>query len=154
MLLLLLIPAALVLGVPAGAIDLTGTWTGSFKCSEFNGAKDKFPEPAQILRITQTGGNLAVDWVGSADQTGLAIDDVKAPDKKGEAALVDCETTADLATGYGEIALLKAKVDRAKGKGSLKGTSIYSPDGLAVGDCKWSFKLTDPTDPGVAAVCP
>ena len=37
---MLLLAAAALVAVPAGAFDLTGTWEGSFKCTEFdNGVK-------------------------------------------------------------------------------------------------------------------
>jgi len=151
---LALLFSLLALGAsPAAALDLTGTWEGTFKCSVFDGFKDKFKEPGEILRITQVGDDLNIEWLGTADQSGVAIADLKSPDTKGAAALSDCETHADLATGYSEIAVLKAKVNRSKGKGKLKGTSIWSEEGAVIGDCKWKFKLVDPSDPGVLG-CP
>jgi hypothetical protein len=150
----LLVPLLALAAQPAVALDLTGTWEGKFKCSVFDGATEKFTQPGEILRITQQGDDLNVEWAGVADLTGLAIADVKSPDTKGAAALADCETSADLENGpYSEIAVLSAKINRAKAKGSLKGTSIWSPDADAVGDCKWKFKLVDASDPG-ALGCP
>jgi hypothetical protein len=148
-----LLLAAALLAVPAGAIDLTGTWEGTFNCTEFDGEKDKFSQKGEILLITQVGNVLNIDWSGSPI-AGITIDDVKKPDEKGAAALVDCETTTDLTTGYAELANLTAKVNRPKGKGSLKGTSVYTQDGDSVGTCKWKFKLMNLADPLVPATCP
>ena len=150
-----LIAAAAFAAVPAGAFDLTGTWEGSFNCSRFDGEKDKFTQNG-VLLITQTGTALNVEWVGLSDLEGIAIYDTKKPDEKGQAALIDCTTTNDLtaAGSYAEITSLKVKANRAKGKGSLKGTSVYSEDGISAGQCKWNFKLTNTADPLVAATCP
>ena len=149
----LAIGCALAAG-PAAALDLTGTWVGKFTCSEFDGAAQRFAETGEALRITQTGNDVNVEWVGVsaagvATFTGTAIPDAKAPDTKGEAALLDCGSSADVLANYSEIVRLAAKVNREKGKGSLKGLTIYSPVGLVAGSCKASFKLVDPADPGV-----
>jgi hypothetical protein len=148
-----LIIAAAFAAVPAGAIDLTGTWVGTFNCAEFDGEKHKFSQKGEILLITQVGNALNIDWGGNPI-AGIAIDDIKKPDDKGAAALVDCDTTTDPTSGYSELANLKAKVNRPKGKGSLKGTSVYTQDGSATGQCKWSFKLENTADPLVPATCP
>jgi len=135
---------------PAAALDLTGTWEGKFTCSQFDGAPARFSEPDETLRITQAGNDVNVDWVGIATWTGVVIADVKTPDAKGEVALLDCASTADLFGNYSEIVRLAAKVNREKGKGSLKGLTIYSPPGLVAGSCKASFKLVDPAAPDPA----
>ena len=148
----ILLLAAAFVAVPAGAIDLTGTWEGTFNCSQFDGVKDKFSQKGEILLITQVGNVLNIDWGGSPI-AGIKIDDVNKPAEKGAAAIIDCDTTTDLTTGYAELANLTAKVNRAKGKGSLKGTSVYTQDGDSTGQCKWSFKLVNLADPG-ATGCP
>jgi hypothetical protein len=153
----ILLAVSALLAAPAAAIDLTGTWEGSFKCAEFDGSKFKFKDTDEILEITQSGTVLNVLWTTtSPDPTpiqGIAIDDDKKPDQKGSAAMIDCDTTTDLTSGYGEIANLQASVNRTKGKGKLKGKSIYTVGGDVVGECKWSFKLMDLADPG-ATGCP
>ena len=152
----LLLAAAALVAVPAGAIDLTGTWEGSFNCSEFDGVKFKFTEKNEILLITHVGNALNIDWDGKPI-AGIAINDASKPDEKGAAALVDCRTTTDPTTGYAELASLTAKMNRLKGKGSLKGTSVYTGSGVMldwVGTCKWKFKLIDLADPAVPATCP
>ena len=148
-----LIAAAAFAAVPAGAIDLTGTWVGTFNCSEFDGEKHKFSQKGEVLLITQVGTMLNIDW-GGDPIAGIAIDDLNKPNEKGAAALVDCDTTTDPTTGYSELANLTAKMNRPKGKGSLKGTSTYTQDGDVTGQCKWNFKLMSTADPLVPATCP
>jgi hypothetical protein len=146
---------------PAAALDLTGTWEGKFTCSAWDeGALFRFPQPGQILRISQTGSEVRVEWGDPNVLTpvlipisGVAIPDAKSPDTKGEVALADCETSADLVTHYGELARYTVRVNREKGKGSLKGLTIYARPTSEVGSCKASFKLVDPADPGVGG-CP
>lgn len=142
--------------LPAVALDLTGTWTGRFVCSEFDGAKGKFPEDATLL-ISQNGNDLNILWVDVGNYSGVAIPDQRKPDAKGEAKMVECDTDADMFDGYDELARLRAKVNRNRGSGSLKGESFYAPNapvaGLVAGSCKWSFKRTDTADPAAGA-CP
>jgi len=143
---------------PADALNLTGTWSGKFKCSNYDGLKFSTLDKNQTLKISQVGQNVSAEWVGVAKFTGFVIDDLKKPDSKGQAALADCSTNFDLSGGFAEMAKLSASVNPNKGKGSLSGTSVYSvPESQdvlkTVGQCKWSFKLIDPQDPGVAAGC-
>ena len=148
-----LLAAAALLAAPAGAIDLTGTWVGGTKCSVYNGERNKFSSKGQILLITQVGNVLNIDWDGDP-MAGIAINDLSKPDAKGAAAFVSCYTTTDPTTGYAELSTLQAKVNRPKGKGSLRGTGIYTVDGNFVATCQWKFKLTSTADPGVPATCP
>lgn len=143
----------LLLAAPAAALDLTGTWVGKFSCSVFDGEPDRFPEPAETLRISQQGSELRVEWVDAARLSGVALADAGRPDTKGEVALADCTTGPDLFTQYAELVRLSARVNREKGSGSLRGFSIYAPSGVVAGSCSWSFRLSDPTDPAVAG-CP
>jgi hypothetical protein len=151
----ILLAVAVLLGAPAGAIDLTGTWVGDFKCTEFDGVKTKQPDPGQTLQITQTGNALNVEWGGASSFEGFAVADAKKPDNKGMAAIIDCDTTNDIASAstYGEMANLQLKVDRVKGKGKLKGSSLYTSDGDTIGECKWKFTLINMADPS-APGCP
>jgi len=131
-------------GSPAGALDLTSTWLGKYTCTEYNGTLSKFTVKDDEMRITQTGDVFAVD---SENQfSGVSLPDDKKPDTKGEAKLANCDTDNVVSNGGDEIARLSAKVDREKGKGKLKGSSIYTFPG-GVGTCKWSYKLTDPANP-------
>ena len=142
-------------GAPAG-LDLTGTWVGGLKCTEFGeDGSSKFPTEVD-LEISHAGDDLAVDWVGTAGlYAGLSIPDPRDPTGRGVVSLVDCETDSDPLTGFGEMSILKAKVDRDRGKGILRGESNYTfiDDGNFIGACKWKFKLVDTTDPVIAG-CP
>jgi hypothetical protein len=131
-------------GSPAGALDLTGTWLGKYSCTEYDGTLSKFAVKDDEMRITQTGDVFAVD---SQNQfSGVSLPDAKKPETKGEAKLANCTTDNVMSNGGDELARLSAKVDREKGKGKLRGSSIYTFPG-GVGTCKWSYKLTDPANP-------
>lgn len=156
----------------AGAVNLTGTWTGKFACTGFDGANFSFVQPsrgqqAQSLKISQPqGGNsLSVQWfdgpVCASIFTGFVIDNRNNPETKGHAAIGRAGTKADITSGVSEIVDLNATMNPSKGRGSLTGKSIYAdPDpidpnlGPEVTQCKWTFKLVDTTDPGILASCP
>lgn len=136
---------------PATALDLTGTWVGKFTCKVYDGTLATFKVTDDTMAIPQVGDTFAVD---SANQfSGVAVPDSRSPDKKGEAKMANCTTDNDPTNGGDEIARLKAKVDRAKGKGKLKGVSVFTDPG-AFGACKWSYKLVDPSDPGATGCTP
>lgn len=139
----------LLAAAPAYALNLTGTWVGGFQCSAYDGAPSTFPESEEILRITQAGDAVNVEWVGVSTLTGVAISDAKSPETNGEVALADCATGPNLLTSYAELVRLEARVDREKGTGKLVGVSISGPSGLVIEGCRWSFKLSDLPDPEV-----
>jgi hypothetical protein len=146
------------------AVDLTGTWTGKLTCSAFTGEKFSYTLKNQALQISQAGRNLSLRWVDLNQQsptlnfTGIVIDRTSKADTQGRAAIADCDTDANLASAsaFSEITSLDAKVNRGKGKGTLTGTSVYSypTTPKEVGQCKWSFKLSNTTNPNVAPGCP
>lgn len=140
----------LAFATPAGALDLTGTWLGRFKCTSYDGSKDSFTVTGDTLTITQTGDLLAVD----DNFSGFAIADAGKPLQRGEAMLGHCGTSNDPSVGPSEIARLKAKVDRDKGKGKLKGRSVYTDGGNQIGSCRWSYKLMDTADPDAPGCAP
>jgi hypothetical protein len=151
----------LLTSLPAAAADLTGTWTGRFNCTGFDGKKFSFAQKSQSLKISQTGDNkLSVQWLDgtelAASFSGFVIDNSSKPDTKGRAAIADCGTQADITTGISEIANLDASVNRSKGRGTLKGTSIYTDRTQVpeVTQCKWTFKLTDTANPNIPSGCP
>jgi len=141
---------ALGAAAPAAALDITGTWLGKYTCTEYDGTVTKFTVKGDVMAITQTGDVFAVDSLSQF--SGVSIADAKKPLSKGEVKISNCNTDASISNGGDEIARLKAKVDRTKGKGKLKGSSIYTGPGW-FGVCKWSYKLTSTTDPG-ATGCP
>lgn len=145
------IPCALALAaavaLPAAGLDLTGTWTGKYTCTEYDGALTRFTVRDDVMAISQNGFAFQVD---SQNQfSGVAIPDAKRPDTKGEAKLANCNTDHLVANGGDELARVKVKLDRAKGKGKLKGVSVYTAPGI-VGSCRWSYKLTDPANPNAS----
>jgi hypothetical protein len=158
----------LLISLPARAIDLTGTWTGKFNCSGFDGKKFTFTQKNQSLRISQTADRkLSVQWLDGADLaasfSGFVIENSNKPDTKGRTAIADCGTKADITTGISEIANLDASVNPRKGTGSLNGTSILTDQTVnpadpadlpAVTQCKWVFKLADTANPNVPPGCP
>jgi hypothetical protein len=152
----------------AEALNLTGTWTGKFTCSGFDGVNFSFTQKNQGLKIRQPpGGNLlSVQWLDgeelAATFTGYVIDSITKPTTRGHAALADCATKADITTGVSEIADLNVTLNPNRGTGSLNGTSIYTDqtddpenpnDRPEVTRCRWIFKLADPADPNIPAGC-
>jgi hypothetical protein len=164
----------LIASLPAEAVNLTGTWTGRFRCSGFDGLNFSFVQPnrnqpVQSLRISQpAGGNhLSVQWFDgnalAATFTGFVIDSINRPTTRAHAALADCVTKADITSGVSEIADLNATVNPNRGTGSLTGLSIYTDqtvdpnnpeDRPEVARCRWTFRRTDAGDPNVPPACP
>jgi hypothetical protein len=140
--------------VPASALDLTGTWQGGFKCFEFDGALSRYRVDDATFLISQAGTTLNITWVGEIPLGGLVVADTSKPDTSGFAGLVHCDTDADLTTGFSELAVVKAKVNRPKGKGSLQGAGPYTVDGSRIGVCTIKLRLTDTADPGGAGCTP
>jgi len=149
------------LAAPAGAFDVTGTWSGTRKCQDlFSGAKEKFNEPA-TLRITQTGNAIGIDVEitggGTSSYTALANFSAVKPDK-GEFAMIHCGTNDivgdDLA--FDAIGRMQAATKSGKLKAKIKGTSFFSDTSTAspaLGTCKWSLTRTDGADPIVPPFC-
>ncbi|WP_374089179.1 hypothetical protein [Methylomicrobium lacus] len=164
-----LAPLTLVItfaSAPAGALDITGTWSGKFTCSNFDGLTyNTVSDKKQTLYISQYGENVSVEWVDEANNTtvtyftGSVIAHQNKPSSKGQVALADCSTGPELNAYFSEIAKLSASVNLNTGTGTLTGTSIYSipdsPEAMkTVGQCKWNFKRVNPQDPQVTAGCP
>ena len=86
--------AAACLAQPAAAFDLTGTWEGKQTCKGLSaGEKTSFSFPS-MLRITQTGTELALKVVsdsGTDVYNGIGIDGALKPEA-GEAYFVHCGT--------------------------------------------------------------
>lgn len=140
------------------ALDLSGTWQGNFTCSGFNGQKFNYVDKKHTLKISQSDSALAVKWINeNTDFSGFVIEDQKAPDAKGQLALANCRSKANLTTDT-ELANLSVVINRVRRNGSLTGTSIYTlpsnGSGAVIGQCKWSFKLVDTVDPQISQTCP
>lgn len=156
--------SALAIQVP----NLTGTWQGKIVCSgtAHGAGKIKHTFNNVKLYITQNSNTISIDRndggdldASPIDFTGFVIADLKKPTLKGQAAVTNCNSSNDIFTGgYSELTNLSVAADSEKAKGTLKGSSIYSyPSSLGhaleVGQCKWQFKLIDPTDPLIAPNC-
>jgi hypothetical protein len=150
------------LAAPAGAFDVTGTWSGTRKCQDlFGGAKAKFNEPA-TLHISQSGNAIGIEVViagaDTTNYTALANFPAAKPDK-GEFAMLHCGTN-DVAgddVAFDAIGRMQAATKTDKVKAKIKGISIFSDTGAAspgLGTCKWSLTRVATAPPGVALVCP
>jgi sucrose-6-phosphate hydrolase SacC (GH32 family) len=146
--------ASASLASSAGAVDLTGTWEGSYTCQGFDGASFKAGNKTSTLLIFQNG----TTFVANLDQgkdvyTGAVINDSSKPEALGEMVMNQCGTDpVPLAGAEGEIVRMKVKVDAAKGTGSLKGISILETPLPDVVTCKFKFKRIN-TTPGKFVTC-
>lgn len=164
----LLAAAALVMSAVPRAADaafitynLTGTWSGTIKCSEFlDGAKQKtVSTPA--MTVSQVGLDIGIrlDFGGGNvhSYTGLANPNAKKPEQKGEFAVVFCGTNSEIADAVPDkLGRMVASTKPNKVKATIKGTTIFSdPPGFVAhhGTCKWKFTRTDTVDLGFAATC-
>lgn len=138
----------------ANAFDLTGTWKGSWKCSEFdNGSKDQAGNPESTLLITSLGNNTFAARLDNADiYRGVEIPNTAKPEK-GELAIVNCggsdDLTADKFTELGRF-----KVATKGPKGTLSGITVWSADPTQVATCKYKYKRVDTLNPNLIYACP
>ena len=148
--------AALLVLVPATghAFDLTGHWTGSWKCTIFDdGVKGKDGNKESTLAITQAGTVFGADLDSGLTYSGIAIADARKPDNKGEIGIVHCGSDDDLTQiPYTELGRWKVSVKGAKGK--LNGVTLWSDDSQHIATCKYKYKRIDTVDPAVPTACP
>jgi hypothetical protein len=137
------------------AVDLTGTWTGKWKCQGFDGGKFTSTNNASTLLITQIGNVVSANMDGGEFlYNGGAIPETANPDTKGEVAFVQCGTdNLPFAGEEAEILRAKVKADPDNGSGKLKGISVLESAFPDVLTCKYSYKRTATADPAVPA-CP
>jgi hypothetical protein len=146
--------ASLCAAAPAGAIDLTGSWTGSVTCKRFtmNGESVTQKTKPATLSIVQAGAlfDAAIDGLEYRGRTiDLATDGLK----RGEAVLVSCDADAiPLEDGVTEIVRFKAKVDAEKGTGTLTGEALHEHGMNGIMSCKLKFKRTSAI-PGAFSTC-
>jgi len=140
------------------AFDISGHWTGTYKCTgNLQGAKNKYTETLDAS-ITQSGSAVGASIVFNSGApflySGFALGGPK-PDN-GDLMVDACTTDNNPESGlYDEIGRLTVKTKPAKGTGTLSGTSNYSgPSPPQIYTCKWKLKRISPTDPGVATTCP
>ena len=133
--LLVLLAVIVLLAVPAGAIDLTGTWEGNFKCDEFNGFKKKVKQENEILQITQTLTVLNILWttasVGPSPMQGIAINDNKKMEFFGTLSLENNGGFASVRARAAKLGLAKGAVIIARGRGDGGGGGTENLDEIA-----------------------
>lgn len=131
-----------VMGDPAAAMDLTGTWEGTAKCTQYT--DDEKPQsaslsiPLQITHVTETGFYVSFGMVSGFG----TVADNGTTGSKGFVAMTGCPSSpvAFFATGKVTIG------NDAKISGDL---SFFNPDVIAV--CKLKLERTSTDDPGVDA---
>jgi hypothetical protein len=145
--------------IPAAyAFDATGTWEGSYKCTEFyDGYNSRYSEDP-VLAISQVGDEVRVD-VGEGEYffTGLIINDGAKPDIKAQVGLVSCDSSGDPLDPKSEV--IRVRLTRRTGQvgtsAKFRGRSTYASNNGAsnpwVGDCTWKYKRTSLVDPGVGS---
>jgi hypothetical protein len=137
----------------AGAVDLTGTWTGKQSCDIYDGARSKVSFGEGIMQITQTGNQAVMKLsFGNALVTylGRIFPDDRSPESRAEVTFALCGTSeqvTDDQTYYGE--LLRIRVTGTK----FTGNSIFKDFTPQMGSCKWSYKKIDIVDPQLTG-CP
>ena len=147
--------ASIVAAAPAGAIDLTGTWTGSVTCKLFGldgeSSTEKFKDSALVIAQTGETFDAELDLLALR---GATIDAAADGARRGQAVLLACDADAvPLDGGVNEFVQLKAKVDAEKGTGTLTGVSLFEHGQNGFMTCKLKYKRTS-TTPGVLTPCP
>ena len=151
--------ALVTLAGPAAAFDVTGTWTGTRKCTLFVvGVKEKNAREGTV-EITQDGNLVGFSSnVGSFQvYSGIVNPDAAKPDK-GEIALSHCGTndTVGDATVFDALGRFAVKTKTGKVKATISGITIFtdpSTDQPIFGTCKWKLKRTSDVNPNVTTGC-
>jgi hypothetical protein len=151
--------AALAWAASAGAIDLEGLWQGTITCQEFDGVVTKTKDRAGALDIIHPdGATFAAELNGIRAFNGSVVPSARDGVTGGEAVMSGCDTDAFPIDGQpGEVIHLRAKVNPAKGTGTLTGTGIYesgSGAGAPIRVCKYKLKRTSTTPGAFTKGCP
>lgn len=132
----------------AAAVDLTGTWSGKAVCKGFfAGSKtsDTFVDTG--AQISQSGADLNMVFFG-ASYNGAAQDNATNA-KKAEGTFIACSTVNDY-SAYGEIGAFSVTLNlNDDTKTTFKATSTFFTGTDNFQTCTYTFKRTDPSDPGV-----
>lgn len=143
--------ATSIIGIPAGAIDLTGTWTGKESCVYGGTTSNRVRNTAVSLDITQSGADINAHFSGaylSLFYNGYVHEDADKPEY-GRLGLIYCNNTKTSSV-TGEM---KVRV-KADGSGKLKGTVVRAVSD-AVANCKYSLTRVSTVDPAVSGLgCP
>jgi len=159
---LLAVLAAFVLTAePArAALDLTGTWQGTWSCKDVSNGAVLKPKNTLTMAVTQSGDDVHafITWngVSSWDTFQGHVQELTGKPGQGAATIITCATRAG-SNEYAEMLSATVKVSPTKAKpanASFKATSTYElAPGTVGGVCKYSLKRISLADPGIAA-CP
>ncbi len=142
----------------AEAFDVDGAWRGIMRCQEWtpDARKRRFSIKG-LLRISHEGGAIGMRLHTDQfvrDYAGMTVFDVRRPRSHGEAAFAACGTDdAPAEPSRGEFGRLRVLADRVRGRGILRGETIYTVDSDTIGKCRWVFKWETSIDPGVPLDC-
>jgi hypothetical protein len=146
------------LASPAAAFDISGSWTGTRKCSFFDaGVKSKVTREGTV-QISQAGNDVGFDSaIGSAHlYSGIANFGTEKPDK-GELAVRHCRNhdVAD-ATPFDALGRFTVKTKAGKVKATISGITLVSNDDAGSpshGTCKWKLTRIALNGPGAPTGC-
>jgi cysteine-rich repeat protein len=151
---------AVLIGAPAAALaalDLTGTWAGTWKCKDVTGGAATKPQGTISGTVTQSGSNVNAFFIFNGVGGGVAsyqghVEELTAKPGQGATTLIACGTTAG-SSSYAEA--LSANVKVSSSSATFKAVSVYEEADISRvgGTCKYSLKRTATADPGVGA-CP
>ncbi len=138
------------------ALDLTGTWSGTWKCKDVTNGVLSRTVNTLTMTVTQSGSNVyaVLAWVGRGSPSSFHghVDELTDDPGRGTTTLIACGTT-DTSSGYVES--LSANVKTSASGATFKAISTYEQANVPTvgGTCKYTLKRTTTADPGVAA-CP
>jgi hypothetical protein len=155
----LTVALVVTLAPSAQAFDLSGHWSGVYKCKgSFGGEKDSYEDDLEV-NITQAGAAVGanISFSGTPySYNGLAVANATKPDK-GDLMLTICGTDDNLSAGqFDELGRFKVATKPTKGTGSISGASYYSSTGPPQAyTCKWKLKrIPNSGAPAVPTTCP
>lgn len=140
---------------PVSALDLTGTWDGSWSCAGFDGAKYSTKGETSVLAISDLGGGVARASIDGYYFYNVAVvPDAKNPAEHGVAALNECGTD-DVPLVGTEAEMMRAKLTIKSGgsAATFVAASIFEDGFGSVGTCTYGYKRRDTADPLVPP-CP
>lgn len=137
--------AAMVLGTPAHAFDVTGLWKGSIRCAgQVISQRRSFSRDDVELRVS--GSTLQLE---SRIYRAAFLPDGRNPDR-GAMALIGCSTSL-FPEFRGQMGRLKVTTKPANGTGVISGQLFSIGDSIAESffSCKWKFRRVSTVDPGI-----
>jgi hypothetical protein len=148
--------ATLACSASAGAIQLTGLWHGTITCLEYDGVVTKEKDRAGALDITHGDGatfQAAVNGIRAFN--GSLIPSAIDGTTQAELVMNSCSVDPFPIDGApGQMIHLRAKVNPAKGTGTLVGTSIFEDGAGRLGVCKLKFKRHNTIPNPSLPLCP